>query len=107
MEQANDTKKQEVADETVAANTKSASEAGKTSSSDVNGNSNSNGNGALLEIGGEIELPGALPPDQLLSDESPARCSSKSTYRPMEIVVINGRKALAVWDAPPSPKLQV
>ncbi|XP_017869330.1 PREDICTED: uncharacterized protein LOC108617948 isoform X2 [Drosophila arizonae] len=104
--QANGTKKQEMTEEIVAANTKSASEAGKTSSSDVNGNCNSNGNGALLEIGGEIELPGALPPDQLLSDESPARRAGK-TPSSMEVIVINGRKALAISGEPPRPQLQV
>ncbi|XP_023163234.1 uncharacterized protein LOC111594251 isoform X3 [Drosophila hydei] len=110
--QANGVKKQELIDENVNANTKSATDAdgGKTSSSElnVNGNSNSNGNGALLEIGGEIELPGALPPDQLLSDEAPAsRAGNKITPKPLEVVVINGRKALAIAGEPPRPRLQV
>lgn len=60
----------------------------------------------MLEIGGEIELPGALPPDQLLSDDS-NRSGNKITAKPQEVVVINGRKALAIAGEPPRPRLQV
>lgn len=71
-------------------------------------NGDGSGSGSILEIGGEIELPGALPPDQLLSDDNPAgRAGNKITAKPQEVVVINGRKALAIAGEPPRPRLQV
>lgn len=65
------------------------------------------GSGVMLEIGGEIELPGALPPDQLLSDDNTNRAGNKITAKPQEVVVINGRKALAIAGEPPRLRLQV
>ncbi|ALC48734.1 CG2247 [Drosophila busckii] len=80
--------------------------------------------GHLIEIGGQIELPGALPPDQLLSEDSAAAAAAAAaalgavgtkraaprkliTPRPQEVVVINGRKALSVAIDPPRPRYQV
>ncbi|KAL7743344.1 hypothetical protein ACLKA6_008325 [Drosophila palustris] len=69
---------------------------------------NGDSNGSMLGIAEEIELPGALPPDQLLSDDTPiSRAGNKITPKPQEIVVINGRKALAIAGEPPRPRLQV
>lgn len=104
----NGTKKQDSIDENPCTDTKASAsvDADKNMNADVD--ANGNGNGGLLEIGGEIELPGALPPDQLLSDEVPAsRAGNKITPKPLEVVVINGRKALAIAGEPPCPRLQV
>ncbi|XP_030564706.1 uncharacterized protein LOC115765338 isoform X4 [Drosophila novamexicana] len=104
----NCTKKQDSIDENLCTDTKASAsvDADKNMNADVD--ANGNGNGGLLEIGGEIELPGALPPDQLLSDEVPAsRAGNKITPKPLEVVVINGRKALAIAGEPPCPRIQV
>ncbi|XP_068158300.1 serine-rich adhesin for platelets [Drosophila tropicalis] len=57
-----------------------------------------NGSGAsMLEISEQMEQPGQLPPAQLLSDN----VLSPDTPRWQEIVVIGGRKAIAILDNPP------
>ncbi|KAH8399041.1 hypothetical protein KR215_001191, partial [Drosophila sulfurigaster] len=64
---------------------------------ELSGNSSS----SLAEIA-EITTPCALPPEQLFN-ESPV----KVTPKPQEIVVINGRKAVAVYGPPQRAQLQV
>ncbi|KAH8386867.1 hypothetical protein KR093_003109 [Drosophila rubida] len=64
---------------------------------ELSGNSSS----SLAEIA-EIAMPGALPPEQLFN-ESPVKVLAK----PQEIVVINGRKAVAVYGPPQPTQLQV
>ncbi|XP_060646844.1 serine-rich adhesin for platelets isoform X1 [Drosophila nasuta] len=64
---------------------------------ELSGNSSS----SLAEIA-EITTPCALPPEQLFND-SPM----KVTPKPQEIVVINGRKAVAVYGPPQRAQLKV
>ncbi|KAH8303923.1 hypothetical protein KR044_012421, partial [Drosophila immigrans] len=80
---------------------------------DENMNANTNAFGyqeALLELSGnsssslaeiEISPPGPLPPEQLFN--TPVKVAAK----PQEIVVINGRKAVAVYGPPKRAQLQV
>lgn len=114
-QQANGIKKQdkekEPIDENVNANAYAiAAKTAGDGETDVNDDQigDGSGSGSILEIAGEIELPGALPPDQLLSDDNPVgRAGNKITAKPQEVVVINGRKALAIAGEPPRPRLQV
>ncbi|KAI8034486.1 hypothetical protein M5D96_012760 [Drosophila gunungcola] len=58
--------------------------------------------GSLLEIGKEIKVPGQHPPAQLFSDLVPRRA-----LREQEVVVVAGRKAIAIQADLPRPQVKL
>ncbi|XP_017088239.2 uncharacterized protein [Drosophila bipectinata] len=58
---------------------------------------------SLMEISEEIKEPGQKPPAQLLTDAEP-RCRSP---REQDVVVIGGRKAIAIRADPPRPRMKL
>ncbi|XP_016984391.1 uncharacterized protein LOC108048337 isoform X2 [Drosophila rhopaloa] len=57
---------------------------------------------SLLEIGEEIEVPGHHPPAQLFNN-----LGQRRSPKEQEVVVIGGRKAIAIKADPPRPQVKV